>query len=251
MIAAPKVDLATLRTRIARLEGTSGRKKGLLPFGVAAMDEALRGGLALGALHEVAGRGAGALDGAVAALFAAGIVARVPGQVLWCVTRPDLFAPALSQAGLDPDRVIYVEAGDEKTLMACVEEGLRHAGLAGVVAEVSRLSMTASRRLQLAAEQSGTLGLVVRRWRRATEAADFGQPTAATTRWRVSPLPSSPLPVPGIGRARWFVELIRCRAADCAEFTVEACDEKGRLALPAELADRSAQAPAGRRRAAA
>jgi hypothetical protein len=30
---------------------------------------------------------------------------------LWCITRPDLFAPALTQAGLKSDRVIYLEAG--------------------------------------------------------------------------------------------------------------------------------------------
>ena len=209
------------------------------------------GGLALGALHEVAGGADGAVDGAAAALFAAGIVARTGGIVLWCVTRPDLFAPALSQAGLDPDRVIHVEAGDERTVLACCEEGLRHGGLGGVVAEVARLSMTASRRLQLAAETSGTIGIALRRWRRATEAADFGQPTASVTRWRVTALPSAPLPVPGIGRARWLVELIRSRAGECAEFEVEACDAAGRLALPADLADRSAAPQAGRRRASA
>jgi hypothetical protein len=52
------------------------------------------GGLALGALHEVAGGGNGAVDGAAAALFAAGIAARTKGKVLWCITRADLFAPA-------------------------------------------------------------------------------------------------------------------------------------------------------------
>jgi hypothetical protein len=106
-----------------------------------------------------------------------------------------------------PDRVIYVEAGDEKSVLICFEEGLRHGGLGAVVAEVARLSMTASRRLQLAAEGSGTIGIAIRRWRRPAEAADFGQPTASVTRWRVSALPSTPLPVPGVGRARWQVEL--------------------------------------------
>ena len=242
----------TLRARIRAIESGARTSRGVLPFGIDALDSALpEGGLALGALHEVAGGGAGAIDGAAAALFAAGIVARSPGLVLWCVTRPDLFAPALDQAGLDPDRVIYVEAGDEKTVLACFEEGLRHGGLGGVVAEVARLSVTASRRLQLAAEKSGTIGVAVRRWRRATEAADFGQPTAAVTRWRISALPSTPLPVPGVGRARWFVELIRCRAGECAEFVVEACDEEGRLALPADLADRSAASRTGCLRASA
>ena len=90
---------------------------------------------------------------------------------LWCITRPDLFAPALAQAGLSSDRVIYLEAGDDKTVLACAEEGLRHGGLGAVVAEVARLSMIASRRLQLAAEGNATIGIALRRWRRQTEAA--------------------------------------------------------------------------------
>ena len=76
---------------------------------------------------------------------------RTRGKVLWCFTRADRFAPSLTQVGLSAARVIYVECGDDKTVLACFEEGLRHQGLGAVVAEVARLSMTASRRLQLAA----------------------------------------------------------------------------------------------------
>jgi len=208
------------------------------------------GGLALGALHEVAGGRNGAIDAAASALFAAGVAARTRGPILWCVTRADLFAPALSQAGLAPDRLIYFEAGSEKDVLGAFEEGLRHGGFGAVVGEVGRLSMTASRRLQLCAEDTATLGLVVRRWRRQSDAVDLGQPTAAATRWRVTALPSSPLPVAGVGRARWRVELIRCKAGECADFELEAPDETGRLALPADLADRSVPATSWQRRAA-
>ena len=240
-----------LRAAIEKIEAGGRAPKGFLPFGVDAVDHRLpNGGLALGALHEVAGGGNGAIDGTASALFAAGIAARTRGQVLWCVTRKDLFAPSLAQAGLSADRVIYVETDDEKAVLACFEEGLRHGGLGAVVGEVARLSMTASRRLQLCAEGSGTMGIAVRRWRRQTEAADFGQPTAATTRWRVTALPSSPLPAAGVGRPRWFVELIRCKAGESADFELEACDETGRLALPADLADRSPAAQPWQRRAA-
>jgi protein ImuA len=188
-----------LRESIQRLEGAAGRRRLVLPFGIKAIDQHLPGGgLALGALHEVAGGGNGAIHGAAAALFAAGIVARTRGKVLWCLTRQDLFAPALAQAGLVPDRVIYVEAGDEKSVLICFEEGLRHGGLGAVVAEVARLSMTASRRLQLAAESSGTIGIAIRRWRRPTEAADFGQPTASATRWRVTVLAATPCQCPAL-----------------------------------------------------
>ena len=57
------------------------------------MDSRLPGrALPLGALHEIAGGGNGAIDGAAAALFAARIAARTRGKVLWCLTRLDLFA---------------------------------------------------------------------------------------------------------------------------------------------------------------
>ena len=249
---AARPAIAELRERIARLDGGAKRIRKVLPFGVTEIDRRLPGGgLALGSLHEVAGGGNGAVDGAAAALFAAGIAARTRGKVLWVVTRRDLFAPALAQAGLHPDRLIHVEAGDEKALLACFEEGLRHGGPGAVVAETARFSMTDSRRLQLAAESSGTIGIAVRRWRRQTEAGDFGQPTASLTRWRVSVLPSAPLPVPGLSRAKWLLELIRCRAGESADFEVEACDDQGRIALPSEMAHRSPQKEISRRIASA
>jgi len=82
------------------------------------------------------------------------------------------------------------------------------------------------------------------------QAADFGQPTVAVTRWRVSALPSAPLPVPGIGRARWRLELVRCHGGESACFEVEACDAQGRLALPSDLVHGSGQKAIGRRRTA-
>jgi len=240
--------IAELRSRIERLEGGHARQRHVLPFGLPALDSKLPGGgLALACLHEVAGGGNGAVDGAAAALFAAGIAARTQGKILWVVTRRDLFMPAIAQAGLHPDRMLHLEAGDEKSLLACFEEGLRHGGLGAVIAETARLSMTASRRLQLAAENGGTIGIALRRWRRQSEAGDFGQPTASVTRWRVSQMPSAPLPVPGLGRARWLVELIRCRAGDSADFEVEACDDQGRIALPSKVVYRSPQKEIGRR----
>lgn len=240
-----------LRERIVRLEGGQSRVQAVLPFGVEAIDRVLPGGgLRLGALHEIAGGANGAVHGAAAALLAASIAARLKGKVLWCVTRQDLFAPALAQAGLSPGRIIHVEAGDETSVLACFEEGLRHGGPTAVVAELARLSMTASRRLQLAAESGGAIAIAVRRWRRQTEAADFGQPTASVTRWRVTALPSSPLPVPGVGRGRWHLELIRARAGESADFEVEAPDASGHIALPAELAPRPAVSNLARRFAA-
>ena len=230
MSAARQDILSGLRERISSLEGGVSRRAGSLSFGVPEIDRILPGGgLAYGALHEFAGGGCGTVDGAAAALFAAGIAARTRGKIVWCLTRPDLFFPALAQAGLHPDRVIFVEGDREEDVLSSMEEALGYGGLGAVIGELVRLPMVASRRLQLAAERTGTMGIVVRRWRRQTEANDFGQPTASVTRWRVSVLPSEELPVPGVGRPRWLLELMRSRAGECAEFEIGACDDKGRI----------------------
>ncbi|MDE8762602.1 ImuA family protein [Rhizobium sp. CBK13] len=234
--------ISELRERIAHLEGGIGRKAVVLPFGVPEIDRALpEGGLICGALHEFAGGGTGTVDGAAAALMVAGIAARSKGKVLWCLTRPDLFFPAVSQAGLHPDRVIFCEADREEDVLASMEEGLAFGGLGAVVGELVRLPMTASRRLHLAAEKTGTMAIALRRWRRQSEASDYGQPTASTTRWRISVLPSEPLPVAGVGRARWLAELMRVKAGECAEFEIGACDAKGRICLLPVSADRPDQ----------
>jgi protein ImuA len=240
MTAAREGVISDLRERIAALETGSARKADCLAFGVAEIDAVLPGGgLSYGALHEFAGGGTGTIDGAAAALCAAGIAARTKGPIVWCLTRPDLFFPALTQVGLHPDRVVFVESDREEDVLANMEEGLSFGGLGAVVGELVRLPMTASRRLQLAAERTGTMALAVRRWRRQTEASDFGQPTASTTRWRVSVMPSEELPVPGVGRACWYLELMRVKAGECAEFLVRACDDQGRLDLSTGSADGS------------
>lgn len=223
--------VAQLRTEMAQLEGR-GAARATLPFGVPAIDRRLPGhGLVLGALHEVQGGGFGADHAAAATLFIAGILARLKGPVLWCLKSRDLFAPALAAVGLQPDRIIYAETGREADILPVMEEGLRHPALAAVVGEVGKLQLTPSRRLQLAAEHSEVLALMLHRPR----AAGNGDVTAAVTRWRVTALPSAPLAVPGIGRARWRVELLRCRGAEAASWNLEACDAKGRLSVSAEL----------------
>ena len=156
----------------------------------------------------------------------------------------------LAAVGLHPDRVIYAETHREAEVLAAAEEGLRHKGLAGVVAEVARLGLTASRRLQLAAEESGVPALILRRWRNACERASDAEATAAVTRWQVSAAPSRPLPVPGIGRERWLVELIRCKGAEPRSWLLESPDAKGRLALPSDVVDGSLSEEHGRRAAA-
>ncbi|MBP2160601.1 MULTISPECIES: ImuA family protein [Asticcacaulis] len=242
--------ITELRDQIERISGVVTRTRTVLPFGISEIDRRLpKGGLAIGAVHEVAGGANGALDAAAAIAFVAGIAARTGGQVLWCYSQADLFSPALARNGLGEDRVVFFEAPDDTAILGCCEEALRHGGLSAVVGEVAKLSRVSSQRLQMAAEATGTMALIVRRWKRQVDARDFGTPTAAYTRWRVTETQSTPLPVRGVGRARWFLELMRCRGGECAEFEVEACDAKGFIAIPADLADRPAAADDWRRAA--
>lgn len=226
--------LESLRAQVALIEG-AGRLRSTMPFDVNDMDSRLPGGgLATGALHEMTGS-PDLADDACATIFLAGILARIEGPVFWCLRWRDLFAPALHLAGLHPDRVIHVEAGNDANVLLAMEECLRHPGIAGVVGEVGKYSTTASKRLQLAAEGSGVAAFVFRRAAKLNQVADG---TAAVTRWRITASPSEDLGLPSLGRPRWHVALERVRGGNPHSWILEGCDATGRVALPAALADR-------------
>ncbi|HYG48495.1 MAG TPA: protein ImuA [Allosphingosinicella sp.] len=226
--------LAVLRAEVRALESTGAEAREHLPFGVEAIDSRLAGGgLPVASLNEAAGARPGPADEAAATLFLAAIAARRPGTVLWALARRDLFAPGLAGAGLAPDRVLYAECGRDEDVLAVMEEGLRHGGLAAVVGEVGRALMPATRRLQLAAEEGGTLALMLRRWRGSGE-DPLAPPSSAVTRWRLACAPSAPLPVAGIGRPRWRLALARQRGGAPFELIMESPDAEGRLALPSQ-----------------
>ena len=234
--------LEDLRSSIAHVTG-DGRRHGVHPFGLDDIDDHLPGnGLATGALHEVLGS-PDICDDAAATIFIAGILARMEGPVFWCLRWRDLFTPALDLAGLHPDRLTIVEPGDDKGALIAMEDCLRVAGIAGVVGEVSKLSTTASKRLQLAAEGSGVTAFILRR---AAKADALIEGSAAQTRWRVTASPRADLGIPALARPRWSVALERVRGAEPKSWIVEACDAQGRLALPAILVDRPDQQEAWR-----
>lgn len=267
--------IETLRLRIARIArvGETSARAATHPvhFGLEAIDRRLPGhGLATGVLHEVLGQGADTEHATVASLLIGGLLARFEPTrpVLWAMQRDDLFAPGLAGVGLHPHRLILAECG--QSVLAVMEEALHHPGLAAVVGEVEgRLGLTASRRLQLAAEASGVTAFAIRRSRRFDDPMLLA-PSAAMSRWRIGalPQPSRPQPADALpDRALWRLELLRCREASPFNWIVQACDARGRLAdiipaasqfrhdsgapdrvpLAALLADGSAASQAGRR----
>lgn len=129
-----------------------------------------------GRVHEAEGRGRNGF-----ALFQA---ARLAGPVFWIVLAHDRDRPmpcALSQGVAE--RLHFVEARNETDLLWTVEEALRARPVSLVIAAPEKpISLTAGRRLQLAAEAGETTGLMLIQEDRGSNAAE--------TRWKCDPLPS-------------------------------------------------------------
>lgn len=237
----PSADqLAALRAQLAQAQGQRGPA---LAFGLAALDDRLADhGLDGAGLHEIAAASAALSDDAAATLFAAGIAARLANQpgftILWALSKFDLYAPGLEQVGLGPDRILYAQGRKDSDVLALAEDGLRDGSLACVIAEVKAADQTATRRLQLAASDGKTPILLYRRLR-SRDRCPLQQPSAAMTRWRVGCASSARLPYPGVGRARWAVELVRQRNGNPFSLELDACDDQGRLALSAAALHRA------------
>jgi protein ImuA len=251
-------DLETLRRRVRALErGEAGERAPALPLGAQAIDELLPGGgLARAGVHELLPERT-AWDDGPAAGFALALTGRLmaaaAGPVLWIARRGDLYAPGAPAFGVDPDRLLTARAGDDAGVLWAMEEALRCPELIGVVGEIGQLDRTAARRLQLAAEAGGVMGLTLRRRRVVPRGRQ--DPSAAATRWRIGARPAQPngerngdrngdrvggARTPGGSRARWHLELVRARGGHPADFEVEWDHATGDFALAAALRDAEA-----------
>jgi protein ImuA len=196
--------LAALRARIARLDrgGGGGTPAGeSLPL-CEAIDQGLPdGGLARAAVHEVL-----AADPGAAAGFCALVLARAGGTVLWIAAEPDAWPPGLARFGLSPAELVLVRAPRAADGLWAMEESLRCPGVAAALLVTTEVDLTAARRLQLAAESGGGIGLLLR-----PDAEAEGGATAAHTRWRVAALSGAGGGANDLGDPRWQLDLLRCR----------------------------------------
>lgn len=128
------------------------------------------------------------------------------GVMIWIDTCNEIFPPALVSLGIDPGQVIFINPKKEKDILWTMEECLKCEGVAAVVATIKELSFKSSRRLQLAVEQSGVTGFVIRNQIRSINT------TACVTRWEISSLPSELFEdMPGVGFPKWNVSLLKVR----------------------------------------
>ena len=248
----PGRNLDALRAKIARLEGSpafhafkAGSKAGsqdgsqdgdgapprrpVVALGVKAIDGYLPwGGLPAGALHEVIAGDVSAAATAFALTLAASLAApgggrggKGPAAFLWCVNGDVPYGPGLAAFGIEHRQLLVVRGRNDREVLWAAEEGLGAGALAAVFAEVHALDLTTSRRLALAARESGVTAFALRPFGTAPAApgkAGFAgrspAATAALTRWRVTSAQSlGEASERGVGTACWRLELLRCRNA--------------------------------------
>ena len=249
-----RIDLAQLKQRIAcipALRPEARAAEGRLSTGLPSVDAYLgTAATPLGAVHEIAGHGGDEEQGAAGAAFLAlSLKASAPtGWIAWVTQEGDLYAPGLAAFGLDLRRLILVSARRDAEVCWALEEALRSRSLCAVVGEIGAVTLTATRRLQLAAEQAGIPCFLLRRWRTGALAQRHrAQPIAAATRWRISPLPDAAKEImPELGRMTRHVDLWRCRNGRPASWKVEmGHDDQRRITtLPLVVADPLADRPA-------
>jgi protein ImuA len=245
--------LPRLRARVAVLQPVTAAT---VPFGDARVDAHLPGGLALGQMHEIGAVGIEAEIGALAAGFAACLLARLPDAqqaIVWIAPSCDLYPPGLLGYGLDPARLLLVQTMRDAETLQAMEAALREGGVAAVVGEVGRLDRVAARRLQLACGKRGVTGFVLRRWPHGCRQSVRSEGNAAATRWRLQPEPSQAEPIGEPGPPRWRVELLHARDGRPSAWIMEQgnADDAATthpLRVVAALGDHPATPPASRRR---
>lgn len=151
--------------------------------------------------------------------FISGLLSTILGDngvAIWVSTSRTLFPPSLKTFGLDPDRIIFLDLAKEKDVLWAMEEALKCPAVAAVVGEMDNISFTASRRLQLAVEQSSVTGFIIRRNCRVPNT------TACVSRWKISSLPSDSIDeLPGVGFPKWKVELLRMRNGKAGSWNIQ------------------------------
>jgi protein ImuA len=209
MINPVKADiLKGLQADILRLEGFKSVSSTTLDLGLGPIRNAFPNGIfPLGAIHEFLSPQKE--NAASASGFVSGLLSSLMGDngaVIWISSSRTLFPPALKSFGISPDRFIFIDLQKEKDVMWAMDEALKCSALSAVIGEIHEIDFTASRRLQLAVEQSQVTGFILRSNYRKLNT------TACVSRWKITPMPSEEdKHLPGIGFPKWKVELLRMR----------------------------------------
>jgi protein ImuA len=264
--------LRQLRHSMARLDASQQaltQAKRPLRLGVDALDSVLTGGLAFGALHELAPAlpiDTGAATGFALALAARAIrsehdLGRKPGtpfrdhargHVLWIqsdfgkIEHGAPYGPGLDLFGLALDRLTVLTVAHTNDMLWAMEEALRCRAIKLVIGELPEERASddgmAARRLSFTARDAGGLALLLRPHPAVA-------PSAAATRWQVSAAPSTPDEFGGLGHTIFALSLTKNRRGPCGRWLI-AWDHHEHVFQPAlsvgvaaASSDRSDRAP--------
>lgn len=171
----------------------------------------------LGAIHEFISNNME--DATATSGFVAGLISSIMqsnGALIWISASRTIFPPALKSFGIAPEKIIFIDLKKEKEILWAMEEALKCKGLSAVIGEMQELNFTASRRLQLAVEQSLVTGFILRRNPRTINT------TACLTRWQITAVQSQLADdMPGVGFPRWNVELLKVRNGHPGKWQIE------------------------------
>jgi protein ImuA len=202
----------------------------LLKTGLTALDAlAPEGGFVRGAVHEFLSEDHDSSPRFVA-LALARVASEAGGTVVWSDPRADLYPPALAASGLALERMLFLQVADATQELRAISACLQCKGVALTVAAPRRLSRVEARRLQLAAESGGGLGVLLR------QAGPASAHYAAATRWLVRP-------VRGIESVQqWSVELLHGHGGQVGKPVIlEVCRDTNHVRVVETLADRSGE----------
>ena len=144
-------------------------------------------------LEDSPGSGASTL-----ALIIARQAARQGGVIAILDREKQFFPPAAAALGINLNNLLLIQAASHQDEFWALDQALRCPAVAAVWASLKHLEPRHFRRLQLAVEQSGSLGLLTR------PQQVRGQPSWSQMQLLVQPQP-------GNGLRRWRIEVIRAR----------------------------------------
>jgi hypothetical protein len=155
------------------------------------------------------------------------------GAIIWADPDSELYPPALVTSGIPLEHLYLLRPASREDLIWSITECLRCKGVAVTVAQVDRLSRIEARRLQLAAERGGGMGILLRSMLRARGEWQAPPIYAAATRWLVAPI---------LGERtvqRWNVTLIHGHGGRVGKTVIlEHCRETNLMRAAQKLADR-------------
>ena len=155
------------------------------------------------------------------------------GAIVFCDDQRDLYPPALASFGIPLDHLYLLRSENHADRIWAITECLRCRGVSATIASIDSLSRIEARRLQLAAEQGGGMGFLLRPMVRTRNGLEAPPIYAAATRWLVAPEKGEPTV------QRWKITLIHGHGGRVGNTVIlEHCRETNTVRAVKKLVDR-------------